>query len=81
MNKTDTHYNRQIYLLNIASGKPLGLFQIQRSATEIVTGCAAMIRKRFEVIFIFFFNEPTVLRRSRRVSETKSPEYAKTLPS
>jgi hypothetical protein len=62
------------------SGKPLGLFQIQRSATEILTGCAAMIRKGFEAIFIFFFNKPTALRRFKRVSKTKTPEYANRPP-
>jgi hypothetical protein len=62
------------------SGKPLDLFQIQRSATEILTGCAAMIRKRFEVIFNFFFNKPTALQRCKLASKTETPEYANRVP-
>jgi hypothetical protein len=41
---------------------------------------AAMISKRFEVIFIFFFNKPTALRPFKRVSKTETAEYVNRLP-
>jgi hypothetical protein len=59
---------------NFVSGKHLGLYQIKRSVSEILTGCVVMISKRFEVIFIFFFNKPTALQFFKRVSEKKTPD-------
>ena len=39
-------------------GKAVGLFVIQGSLTQTLTGYAAQIKTRFKVIFIFFFRKP-----------------------